>query len=397
MPIVAPVAPVDDVRATLRSTIPALEGVRGVAILAVLGHQLCIDGYPGVRSRAVALALLPFQAGWAGVQLFFVLSGFLITGVLLDTRRADNYWSSFYARRALRIFPVYYLLLLVTFVIAPRLFHLPAATLAEHRHQAYYWLYLANAPAVAAGCSAVDSLGHCWSLSVEEQFYLLWPFAVRLLDDRGLVRLCAGIAVAALALRVGLRLAGESPELAYELTPARADALALGALGAVVIRRRAWVEWIAPRLGRATAAAWGILAVAALAGGFLARTGAVTETAGQTALAVVSALVILQATLQTAGGEGRLAARLSAPILRRYGKYSYAIYVFHLPLHLLVTRTFFAPRLATLGPAGFLGLQAAYFVGGSLGLLLLGAASYRLVERPFLQGKRFFAARTAAG
>jgi peptidoglycan/LPS O-acetylase OafA/YrhL len=382
-------APADEMSATLRSTIPALEGVRGVAILAVLGHQLCIDGYPG--AHAVRLFLLPFQAGWWGVQLFFVLSGFLITGILLDTRRAENYWSSFYVRRGLRIFPVYYLLLLGTFVIAPRVLHLSEATLAEHRYQGFYWLYLANVSTIVGG-GGVDTLGHCWSLSVEEQFYLLWPFVVRLLDERGLLLLCVAITVAAFLLRLGFFLAGASPELGYELTPARADALAMGALGALAVRRPAWMAWIEPRFGRANAMAWGLLGVAALGGGLLGRTNAVTETAGQTALGLVSALVVLQATLETARGGGSLSAWLSTPILRRYGKYSYGIYVFHLPLHLFVARTFLAPRLGGLGPASFLVLQAAYFVGGALGLLLLGAVSYRLVERPFLEYKRFFSA-----
>ena len=386
-------ASTDEVRAALRGTVPALDGVRGVAILAVLGHQLCIDGYPGRHALGPTLALLPFQAGWVGVQLFFVLSGFLITGILLDTRRAQNYWSSFYVRRGLRIFPLYYLLLLGTFVVAPRLLHLSEATLAEHRHQGFYWLYLANLPAATGG--AVDTLGHCWSLSVEEQFYLVWPLVVRLLDERGLARVCAGIAAFALLLRVGICITGASPELAYELTPARADALALGALAAVVVRRAAWLDWIAPRLGRASALAWALLVVLTLASGVLARINPVTLTAGQTVLAAVSALVIVQATLETARGGGRLAAGLSVPSLRRYGKYSYAIYVLHHPLNLFVTRTFLEPRLAGLTPGGFLALQAAYFVGGALALLLLGAASYRLVERPILAYKRHFAARPA--
>ena len=100
------------------------------------------------------------------------------------------------------------------------------------------------------GGGEVDALGHCWSLSVEEQFYLLWPFAVRFLGERGLVRLCVGVAVASLLLRVGLRAAGANPELAYELTPARADALALGALAAIAARRSDWLTWLEPRLGR---------------------------------------------------------------------------------------------------------------------------------------------------
>jgi peptidoglycan/LPS O-acetylase OafA/YrhL len=377
----------------LRGNLPALDGVRGVAILTVLAHQLCIDGYPD--AARVRLVLLPFQVGWIGVQIFFVLSGFLITGILLDTREADNYWSSFYARRALRIFPVYYLLLLGMFVIAPRVVALPAATLAEHAHQGWYWLYLANVAGVAGG-GGVEALGHTWSLSVEEQFYLLWPIAVRALDARGLARLCLGVVALAFALRLGIRLHGASPDLAYELTPARADALALGALAALAIRRDDWIAWISPRLGRAIAGAAAALAVIALAGGFLARLNPLTQTVGYTALAVLSALVILRAALESARGEGRLAALLSAHVLRLYGKYSYAIYVVHLPLHLWFTRTFLAPRLATLGPGRFLALQAAYFAGGALSLLLIGAVSYRVVERPFLDYKRFFVARPPA-
>jgi peptidoglycan/LPS O-acetylase OafA/YrhL len=280
-------------------------------------------------------------------------------------------------------------------VIVPHLFPLSEATLAEHRHQGWYWAYLVNVAPLAGGGS-VTSLGHCWSLSVEEQFYLFWPFAVRFLEERALVRLCIGVAVASLLVRCGLRWVGASPVLAYELTPARADALTLGALVAVVVRRGDWVAWVAPRLGRATAAAVGLLVLSAIAGRGLARENAITQTVGYTALAIVSALLILKATLQTARGRGRLAALLSSPILRRYGKYSYAIYLFHLPLHVVITRTFFAPRLAELRPAGFLLLQGAYFVGGALGLFLLGAISYRVLEQPILGLKRFFVARPGA-
>jgi peptidoglycan/LPS O-acetylase OafA/YrhL len=383
------VRPIDRDREPGHHSVPALDGLRGVAILGVLAHQLCIDGYEG--SRAVSRALLPLQVGWSGVQLFFVLSGFLITGILLDTRGARNYWSSFYARRALRIFPLYYLLLLSTFVIAPRLFTLSSVLLAEYRYQGWYWTYLVNvAPLFHAG--TVGPLGHCWSLSVEEQFYWLWPFAVRFLHERALVRLCIGVAAFALVFRLGLRIAHVSPEMVYELTPARLDALALGALGAVAVRQRSWLAWIAPRLGRATAGAATLLAATAIASGGLARENAITQTIGYSAVAVVSVLVILRSTLDTIRGHGWLAALLSSPILRTYGRYSYAIYVLHLPLHLIVTRTLFAARLATLPPTTFLGLQAAYLVIGALGLLLLGALSYRIVEKPFLELKRFFVA-----
>ena len=138
-----------------------------------------------------------------------------------------------------------------------------------------------------------------------------------------------------------------------------------------------------------------MLAVIAALGGGLAQ-AFVTQTAGYTALAIASALVILQVTLETARGGGRLAAALSSPLLRRYGKYSYAIYLLHHPLELLVTRTFVAPRLAAMSTATFLALQAAYFLGGGLGMLALGALSYRLVEKPFLDSETFFAPRGVA-
>jgi peptidoglycan/LPS O-acetylase OafA/YrhL len=388
-PSLAAGAPVP--REALRA-VPALDGVRGLAILAVLAHQLCIDGYPA--SHAVKLLLLPLQAGWVGVQLFFVLSGFLITGILAETRRADNYWSSFFARRALRIFPVYYLLLAITFVVAPRVAHLSAMTLAQHDSAAFYWAYLSNWTPLAGG--GVESLGHCWSLAIEEQFYLLWPLVVRALDERALARLCAGIAVLALIFRTVIRAAGLNPELAYELTPARADALALGALAALVVRRPAWLARVAPLLTDRSIAGSLLLAALSLAAGRVSRTSAITQTAGYTLVAVASALLVIRAALDGARGEGRLAAALSAPWLRRYGKYSYAIYVYHLPLHLIVVRTFVLPRLAGASEAVFLGVQLAYFVAGSLGLLLLGALSYRVVERPFLDLKPFFAARPAS-
>jgi peptidoglycan/LPS O-acetylase OafA/YrhL len=390
----APVAPDAQLRATLpstlRSTIPALDGVRGVAILAVLAHQLCIDGYP--MHRAVKDLLLPFEAGWLGVQLFFVLSGFLITGVLLETRHAQNYWSSFFMRRSLRIFPLYYLLLVLTFLVVPRLVDLPAAMLAEHRDAAWYWLYASNWTALAH-VKGVETLGHCWSLSVEEQFYLLWPLVVRAVDDRGLARLCVGVAVASLLLRVGIRLAGLNPEIAYEITPARADALGLGALAAVVVRRHDWLARLTPHLGRLMAASFALLAVTTVTGGWLSRINPITQTVGYTLLAVASALLIVQVTVNTARGGGRLVTVLSSPLLRRFGKHSYAIYVLHLPFHLFVVHTLIAPRFSAMSQAGFLGVQLAYMVVATFVLLLLGMVLYRVVEQPFLDLKRFFATR----
>src|SRR5438128_1258045 len=109
----------------LRRHLPALDGLRGVAIALVLLHNFNLDGpVGGAAGRALNAAL---EVGWVGVQLFFVLSGFLITGILLDTRDAPNARGAFYVRRILRIFPLYYAVLAVRFLVLPHVLTLPPA------------------------------------------------------------------------------------------------------------------------------------------------------------------------------------------------------------------------------------------------------------------------------
>lgn len=392
-----PVLAADQLRATLGAPIPALDGVRGLAILAVLMHQLLLDP-PAVgthAARLLGIALVPFAAGWVGVQLFFVLSGFLITGILLDTRGVANYWSSFFARRALRIFPLYYLLLTLVFVVLPAASALPAPALAERRLQAWYWSYLQNWTFLRGG-GYVTPLGSCWSLAVEEQFYLVWPFVVRALGDRGLVRLSLAIAGGALALRAGLLAAGVGPEVVYECTFTRAGALTLGAVTAVLVRRPDWLARLAPRLSLLASVVVGALLATALASGGLSRHNPVAEVAGDTLVALASAILILYATLETARGRGRLPGRLSTPLLRRFGKHSYAIYLVHLPLHQLLVRRVLGPALVHAGLAAYLGVQAIYLLVAPFALLALGILIYRIVEEPFLRLKRGFAPRRVA-
>ena len=364
--------------------------MRGFAILEVLSHQLCIDGFP--LGRTLRLFLAPFQAGWVGVQLFFVLSGFLITGILVDTRDAKNYWASFFARRVLRIVPLYYTLLLLTFVIVPRLVCLPTAVVAQHRNQLWYWLYAANWQFVTEGY--VDSLGHCWSLAVEEQFYLLWPFAVRFLPARRLVTLCLALVVGSFLLRLGLRLSAANPEWCYELTLARLDALALGAGAAIVIRQKQLAAFVVPRLPALMKVSLGALGLVTLISGGLARRNIVTQTVGYTLVGLASTALITRVALGGARG-GATFAVFSSPLLRRFGRYSYGIYVWHFPLHLIVARTLILPRLAHASEVGFVVVQSAYFFVGTCVLFLVGYLSYNLLERRFLGLKHHFAARVA--
>lgn len=222
--------------------LPALDALRGIAILLVLLYHFAPSGL--VTSPAARAALTAVQVGWVGVDLFFVLSGFLITGILLDGRGDPHLLARFYGRRALRILPLYYGTLLVLLLVALVARHVEAASTSSEaflRDQAWYWLHAANVAAARDTQWAAQSwVQHFWSLAVEEQFYLVWPAVVLLLPVRWLPRAIAATLVAALALRIWLAVLAQLPVAAYVLTPSRADALAVGALLAVAWRTPAW-------------------------------------------------------------------------------------------------------------------------------------------------------------
>ena len=154
--------------------IPALDGLRAFAILLVIVRHASLE--QGAASRGFLGAL--GNAGWMGVDLFFVLSGFLITRILIQSKGSTYYFRNFYLRRSFRIFPLYYAVLVGLFVVAPIASHSPAVQELA-RHQIWYWTYTvnflaANTNGEACGLHTV----HFWSLSVEEQFYLIWPAVV---------------------------------------------------------------------------------------------------------------------------------------------------------------------------------------------------------------------------
>jgi peptidoglycan/LPS O-acetylase OafA/YrhL len=231
---------------------------------------------------------------------------------------------------------------------------------------------------------------------VEEQFYLLWPPVVFMLSKRKLVVVCLLAAGAAFVVRTGLVLAGFNVEYAYELTLARMDALTIGALIAVIVRRRDLLAFVSPHLPRLAWLNLAIVTVVGLASGGFARTNHVTLTIGHSVLAIGSACLILVAIKDTAGGSGRVGTILSASPLRLFGKLSYTIYLIHLPIHTAICRLFLASAVREMSAGQYLCVQAVYFVAGTA--LLLGTAFvfHRVVERPVLKLKRHFVARRSS-
>ena len=365
--------------------LPALDGVRGVAIGLVLAHNL--DIISGRQSLIGHLTDLAVNEGWVGVQLFFVLSGFLITGILLDSRAATNYYGAFFARRFLRIFPLYYATLFVAFVLLPRLTAHPP----DGHHQIWLWCYLSNWRGLIPG--APPEFPHFWSLAVEEQFYLIWPFVVRRLSARRLLRLCAGLMILAFAVRVVMRQLRSGPEPVYQWTICRVDALAAGAAVAVMLRLRE-LRAALERHGRAIRlGAWGLLLGGAVATHAFPRTIERGQTLGYTLLALVfAALVVIAARgdLRRDGRWGtRLACALRAAPLRSMGKYSYGMYVFHMPIHFFLRDHVSGWAIHRFGKIGVM-VDLAYLLGGGAVTFLAAFLSYHLLEKHFLALKRWF-------
>jgi peptidoglycan/LPS O-acetylase OafA/YrhL len=314
--------------------LPALDGLRGVAIIAVLGFHLNVFAAGASASAMQRVANGVLGAGWAGVDLFFVLSGFLITGILHDSRGQPGFLGRFYLRRAARLTPLYYLLLLCVFVGLPA-FDRSLRSDPAWRHfdagQGFYWTYLANLRSAATRGFTLAGTGHLWSLSVEAQFYLVWPFLVRSLSRGRLLFLCVAMVAAAFLLRLWMPIAGVgSPHAVYVLTPTRIDGLAIGAMIAVMLRSEHGIASVQRRVYPIAACASLLLAGVIVLQGGLPPDAFLTQAVCYLAIAILFGCLLVHVV--AAGSDSRLAVFLRSPFLRNLGKHSYAIYLWHYPI-----------------------------------------------------------------
>ena len=370
---------------TSRHCVP-LDGVRGLAVLLVLAYD-CLkvpyDGYPWTLAIRKLSA-----AGWIGVDLFFVLSGFLITGVLLQTRGCPGYFRSFMLRRAVRIFPLYYATLLMVYVVLPVLLFrvAPSSHLAQtlgdlQRDQNWFWCYMQNWLFAIRGSWPSDRvLNHFWSLAIEEQFYLVWPLVVAICSRRQLGRLCGVLIVGAFTLRTVCQTSGVSPTATYVMTFTRLDGLAAGALLAIALQNRTWTSHVRRWAPRVLIAISPLIVLADWRWSLFKTESFLAYTVGHSAVALLFAALIGTAT--TCHDRHPIARLFSLRLFTALGLYSYAIYVCHRWVYAGVKQWDWSSLPTP--------IQGYAIFGATLALSTLAAAvSWRCLESPFLRLKKW--------
>jgi peptidoglycan/LPS O-acetylase OafA/YrhL len=317
--------------------IPQLDGLRGIAIGLVLLHHYIFQLHPPMPNWLSAAVLPIAELGWSGVDLFFVLSGFLIGGILVDARASPNYYRTFYIRRSFRILPLYSLLVFIGFLLVKVGSHGGAATnVSLHPAPWPYYLTFTQNFYFAQHTDVINYLQITWSLAVEEQFYLTLPLLVRKIDENRLLAVVIGMALFFGVLRSALYWSGSiNPMQAYVLPFCRFDSLFIGVVCALVHRRAMVHSWLEkhPRLL--------IGAVLASASVFffmdhqLWTKNVFLHTAGFSTIAIFYACVMMLVLIQP---EGILARALTYKPLMQLGIISYCVYLIHGSVLVLVDK-----------------------------------------------------------
>ena len=347
----------------MQRRIPQLDAVRGLAILVVMMHNISLK-YPVLHAQQI------FSNGWMGVDLFFVLSGFLITGILVDTKSSEGFFKNFYVRRCLRIWPLYYSLIFFMFVVI-RFLH-PSEYHTVVQTSSPWWAFptfLQNF-LLPVSTNAAGPLGVTWSLAIEEQFYLVWPLVVRFCSFRQLRLVAVAEICVSPALRYYLWLHHVN---LYTNVFCRLDGLMAGALLALIVRSDSFVP--AKLLRRA----WILLVVAAplafVTEAFHARWIVFSFTALASAAFVYVSLFSKQPWLQRV---------MTNRFLLYTGTISYGLYLLHkIPFGMVQTLHL---DLHPLLPWPFI-VATSYAIA---------ALSWNLLEKPFLNLKRFFESAPAS-
>jgi len=363
--------------------LPVLDGVRGLAILLVMIHHFGL-GYDVNTTGELLFARLA-NSSWLGVDLFFVLSGFLITGILLKAKDRPRYFKNFYMRRALRIFPLYYGTLFLYFVILPYIFGVDFRR--DFSDTWWHVFYLSNFKQAFDGFQP-RPLGILWSLSIEEQYYLAWPLLVYFLPRRALIVLCVGVLIATPAMRYMFAFGKYDPVFIYMNTLTRIDGIVAGSLLAIIAA--GGLETLSKY--RFIAKACAIAGMGTLFVGFSDYTGLFYYTWNPGAQAfgystIIMVMVACFVLLLTNPSESIANRALCWRPFLELGKYSYAMYIFHDLVNMVMLeafgeRTYYPTYFGSVLPMIIL----AMLIGIGI-TLLIALLTWNLWEKHFLKLK----------
>jgi peptidoglycan/LPS O-acetylase OafA/YrhL len=378
--------------------VPALDGVRGLAILLVLFfHFMLISG----DGPAIRLIQKTWSFGWMGVDLFFVLSGFLITGILLDAKakrpKTKDYFKNFYARRTVRIFPLYYAFLIVFLLVLPNvmggfydLYGTPPVG------DWAYWTYTYNLfqGHHQSAREFSHTMGVVWSLCIEEQFYLIWPAIVWLCKPRTLLALCGGLLAMSMIARGYVWQETSYLVFVTQWTFCRMDPLAVGATIAIVARiaphllqsARKYVVhllWLVPL----AVVGWNVVA------GSLMQSAVFLMT-GYSAIALMFGALLLM-TITAPNQRGPFVRVFSNPLLRLFGRLSYAMYLFNQPIKYALLKYVWGFKVPT-QEFNSVPQLLIFFVVATVATVAAAWLSWHLFEKHFLKLKQYFPMDRAA-
>lgn len=349
----------------------SLDGLRGIAILlVVLYHNFTFLSY--------------LNYGWLGVDLFFVLSGFLITQILITTLNTGSYFKNFYARRILRIFPLYYLTLLLFIVILPSFSGFPLNMHYYQKNQFWFWTYLQNWTLIFHHNDDSNALNHFWSLAVEEQYYLIWPFIIVLIKKPKILLLLCMVLLASIITARFLIWNHRSELLSYQwfFLFTRIDGILIGSMLALVYHINKDI------LKKNSTLLILVLAALNFAIYFVDKEQGfpIWPIAGYTTFSVIFALLVYECV----EGENKIIIFItSLPVLRFLGKYSYGFYIFHWPVFLLIK-----PYTDILAKKIFSDNNNWYLLPSAILATLAGLTvsiiSFHFFEKYFLKLKKYF-------
>lgn len=366
----------------MKTNVKTLDGLRGIAILLVLIFHFSLKESDGFTSDCFRYFTLH---GAFGVDLFFVLSGFLISCSLIDSKTKKHFFLNFYIRRVLRVSPIYYVYLFLCFFIFPGMLDISP-------YVNKWWLslvtYTSNFTDLFTRDFITPNISILWSLAVEEQFYLVWPIFVFLLGLRGFKRLCLVLILIAFLSRTLMLLTGWSYQQIYVTTFCRMDSLAFGAYFAAMTKEKNYNSEITTMFARKSLISLGCFYIILL--GIKSLIGFPKLLFTSFGFLFVGLFMLLLFIIAFHAKSGDFGNRFfSNKLLVFFGKYSYAMYLFH-PITKIIILKFINKELYNELINYPIFFQLIFYLVAISITLFFAIVSWHLIEKHFLAFKKYF-------